>query len=179
MGGMVREFDRMVTHRPPVLCAAHVQYLGRGLAAAGYGAHCNNNAVEVNNRRLKDQRKVEAGAIPELDLKRLISSKVTSTLKISFRPPSDPPLACRVVDRPAAGIIHPRHRAVRCSSHFQCAVYIQPYSYSFPVQDANTTCPGTTSRLSLQAPGSAPGQRSHGSKFLHAARRMQLSYRVG
>ena len=115
MGGMVREFERMVTQRPPVLCAAHVQYLGRGLA--GYGAHCNNNAVEVNNRRLKDQRKVEAGAIPELDLKRLISSKVTSTLKVSFRPPSDPPLACRVVDRPAAGIIHPRPRAVRCSSH--------------------------------------------------------------
>ena len=179
MGSMVREFDRMLTHRPPVLCAAHVQYLGRGLAGYGALAHCNNNAVEVNNRRLKDQRKVEAGAIPELDLKRLISSKVTSTLKVSFRPPSDPPFACRVVDRPAAGIIHPRHRAVRCSSHFQCAVYIQPYSYSFPVQDANTTCPGTTSRLSLQAPGSAPGQRSHGSKFLHAARRMQLSYRVG
>ena len=63
MGDMVREFDRMVTHRPPVLCAAHVQYLGRGLAAAGYGAHCNNNAVEVNNRRLKDQRKVK-GLIP-------------------------------------------------------------------------------------------------------------------
>ena len=121
MGGMVREFDRMVTHRPPVLCAAHVQYLGRGLA--GYGAHCNNNAVEVNNRRLKDQRKVEAGAIPELDLRRLISSKVTSTLKVSFRPPSDPPLACRVVDRPAAGIIHPRHRAVRCSSLSVYSVY--------------------------------------------------------
>ena len=73
----------MLTHRPPVLCAAHVQYLGRGLA--GYGAHCNNNAVEFNNQRLKDQHKVEVGAIPELDLKRLVSSKVTSILKVSFR----------------------------------------------------------------------------------------------
>ena len=84
MGGMVREFDRKVTQGPPVLCAAHVQYLGRG--PSGNGAHCINNAAEVNNWRLKDQRKAEAGAppvpiapIPELDTKRLVSSKASYT----------------------------------------------------------------------------------------------------
>ena len=67
-----------------MLCAAHVQYLGRG--PAGYGAHCINNVAEVNKRRLKDQQKAEAGAppvpivpIPELDTKRLVSSKVSYT----------------------------------------------------------------------------------------------------
>ena len=74
MGGMVREFERKVTQGPLVLCA--------GLA--GYGAHCINNAAEVNNRRLKDQRKAEADTppvpivpIPELDTKRLVLSKVS------------------------------------------------------------------------------------------------------
>ena len=85
MGGMVREFERKVTQGQPVLC---VQYLGR--IPTGYGAHCINNAAEINDRRLKDQRKAEAGAtsvpivpIPELDsldTKRLVSSKVSYTL---------------------------------------------------------------------------------------------------
>ena len=67
MGGMVREFDRKVTQGPPVLCAARVQYVGRGPAA--YGTHGSNNAAEVNNRALKDQRKAGATPvpIPELD----------------------------------------------------------------------------------------------------------------
>jgi hypothetical protein len=58
---------------PPVICWAHVQGLGRGQAAS-YGAHCTNQAAEFNSRRLKEQRKAEAGAppvlippIPELD----------------------------------------------------------------------------------------------------------------
>ncbi len=38
----------------PVICWAHVQGLGRG-QAAGYGAHCMNQAAEVNNSRLKKQ----------------------------------------------------------------------------------------------------------------------------
>ena len=65
----------------------HVQGLGRGQAAS-YGAPCTNQAAEFNSRRLKEQRKAEAGAppvlippIPELDQQRLISSKVSS---ISF-----------------------------------------------------------------------------------------------
>ena len=76
---------------PPVLCAAHVQGLGRGLA--GYGAQCNDNARAVNTRGLKDHRKAEAGPIKELDMKRLVSSKVSSTLSVSFREPYDPPMA--------------------------------------------------------------------------------------
>ena len=47
MGGMVREFDRKVTQISPVLCAAHVQYLGRG--PAGYVTHCINNAHRANS----------------------------------------------------------------------------------------------------------------------------------
>ena len=96
---------------PPVLCAAHVQGLGRGLAC--YGAQCNDNAVAVNYWRIKDQRKAEDSLIKELDLKRLVSSKVTSLW----------PARRRLVDRPAAGIVHPRHHAVRFSSHCQCRVY--------------------------------------------------------
>ena len=114
---MVREFDRKVTQGPPVLCAAHVQYLGRGPAA--YGTHGSNNAAEVNNRALKDQRKAGATPVPlpELDTKRLISSKVSFTwlpraslCTIVTRPPA----RRSVVDRPATGINHPRrNRAVR------------------------------------------------------------------
>jgi hypothetical protein len=69
---------------PPVICWAHVQGLGRGQAAS-YGAPCTNQAAAFNSRRLKEQRKAEAGAppvlippIPELDQQRLISSKVSS-----------------------------------------------------------------------------------------------------
>jgi hypothetical protein len=69
---------------PPVICGVHVQGLGRGQAAS-YGAPCTNQAAEFNSRRLKEQRKAEAGAppvlippIPELDQQRLISSKVSS-----------------------------------------------------------------------------------------------------
>jgi hypothetical protein len=43
----------------PVICWVHVQGLGRG-QAAGYGAHCTNQAAEVNKWRLKEQRKAEA-----------------------------------------------------------------------------------------------------------------------
>jgi hypothetical protein len=50
---------------PPVICWAHVQGLGRGQAAS-YGAPCTNQAAEFNSRRLKEQRKAEAGAPPVL-----------------------------------------------------------------------------------------------------------------
>ena len=129
MGGMVREFDRKVTQGPPVLCAAHVQYLGRGPAA--YGTHGSNNAAEVNNRALKDQRKAGATPvpIPELDTKRLVSSKVSYTslpraslCTIVTRPPA----RRSVVDRPATGINHPRrNRAVRYALQFQWSPYVQ------------------------------------------------------
>ena len=69
---------------PPVICRAHVQGLGRGQEAS-YGAPSTKQAAEFNSRRLKEQRKAEAGAppvlippIPELDQQRLISSKVSS-----------------------------------------------------------------------------------------------------
>ena len=127
---------------PPVLCAAHVQGLGRGLA--GYGAQCNENALAVNTRGLKDHRKAEAGPIKELDLKRLVSSKVTSTLSVSLRSPYDPPLA-----RPpqARGPPRRRHRPSKTPrrqvqlSLSVCRVYIYIYSRCFPVEDASTTCP--------------------------------------
>ncbi len=44
---------------PPVMCWAHVQGLDRG-QAAGYWAHCTNQAAEVNIRRLKKQHKAKA-----------------------------------------------------------------------------------------------------------------------
>jgi hypothetical protein len=69
---------------PPVIFWAHVPGLGRGQAASN-GAPCTNQAAEFNMRRLKGQRKAEAGAppvlippIPELDQQCLILSKVSS-----------------------------------------------------------------------------------------------------
>jgi hypothetical protein len=48
---------------PPVVCWTHVQGLGR-VQAASYGPPCTNQAAEFNLRRLKEQRKAEAGAPP-------------------------------------------------------------------------------------------------------------------
>jgi hypothetical protein len=102
---------------PPVICWAHVQGLGRGQAAS-YGAPCTNQAAVFNLRRLKEQRKAEAGAppvlippIPELDQQRLISSKVSSicfSLYLSSHcgPPvswTPPPPASSIEDNAPSG----------------------------------------------------------------------------
>ena len=133
---------------PPVICRAHAQGLGMARGQAdSYGA-------ELNSR---EQRKAEAGAqpvlippIPELDQQRLISSKVSSICFSLCLCSQCSPLHCRVLDPPAAGIIHPRHRdAVRCITRFQCGPHIQLNSYCIlsPVEDTSTT-----SRPSIQAP---------------------------
>jgi hypothetical protein len=102
---------------PPVICWAHVQGLGRGQAAS-YGAPCTNQAAEFNSRRLKEQRKAEAGAPPvliqpiqELDQQRPISSKVSSICFSLYRSSHCGPPQCP--GPPPAGIIHQRQRTVR------------------------------------------------------------------
>jgi hypothetical protein len=137
---------------PPVYCSAHMQ--GRGWAAS-YGDYCTAQAAESINRRLKVQRKAEAGVppvhiqpIPELDLRRLISSKVASSC-LSLPPTAHVVVAFRsALDPPAGGTIRPRPRtrAARYAYTFQCSRRIQLNSYCMPSLAED---PSTSSRLSI------------------------------
>jgi hypothetical protein len=132
------QMDRL---RVRSLCtrSAHAHGLDISDRALGASTHLvpmvTNQAAEVNTRRLKEQRKAEAGAPPvliqpiqELDQQRLISSKVSS-ICFSLYLIQSHCAQCSVLDPPAAGINHPRQRVVRCISRFQCWLHIQPNSY--------------------------------------------------
>jgi hypothetical protein len=63
--------------RPPVICSAHVQGLGRG-QAAGYVAYCTKQAAEGNSMRLEEQCKAEAGVFP------LVVPPIPATTSVLF-----------------------------------------------------------------------------------------------
>jgi hypothetical protein len=100
---------------PPVICWAHIQGLGRGQAAI-YGADCTNQAAEVK----AGFPPVLILPIPDLDQQRPTLSKVSLIcfslylIQLTLWP------TAVSWTPPAAGIIHPRHCAIRCISPFQC-----------------------------------------------------------
>ncbi len=109
---------------PHVYCSSHVQGQGQG-AAASYGPYSSNQAAEGINRRLKAHRKAETPVpiqpIPELDLRRLISSKVASSCHVPSPTAHVVVSCCSALDPPGAGIIRPRprRRAARYAYTFQ------------------------------------------------------------
>ncbi len=136
---------------PPVICQAHVQGLDRG------AAQCTSKSAAANSKRLREQRKAESGAlplvippIPELDTKRLISSKVASSC-LSLCLQQHCVLSLQQCNGPPRRQHHPAKTTRRQMLHFimtpfQCSRLIQLSSYCMLSPLEGT---GTTSRLSL------------------------------